>query len=145
VTHAVIESCRIKAEIVAADERETGQRLLLNFGHTFGHAIETGTGYGTWLHGEAVAAGMILAAGLSVQVAGLAPASLSRLRALVERAGLPLTAASLAPEAWADLMSRDKKVLGGAPRFVLLTALGHGIVREESVAREHLLRLSSSR
>ena len=85
VAHAVYESCRIKAEIVAADERETGERALLNFGHTFGHAIETGAGYGTWLHGEAVAAGMVLAAELSVRTNGL-PQPMTRAAAAACRA-----------------------------------------------------------
>ena len=87
--HAIDESCRIKAEIVAADEREAGERALLNFGHTFGHAIETASGYGEWLHGEAVAAGMVLAARLSRAAAGRSPApTRQRLRALLARARL---------------------------------------------------------
>jgi len=124
IAHAVCESCRIKAQIVAADEREHGERALLNFGHTFAHAIETATGYGTWLHGEAVAAGMLMAARLSQRVTGLAAADSDRLHALVARAGLPLTPPSLAPERWLELMRRDKKTDRGALRFVLLRTLG---------------------
>ena len=94
LAHAIGESCRIKAEIVAADERETGERALLNLGHTFGHAIEAGLGYGEWLHGEAVAAGMVLAAQTSARLGLLAAGDVARLRALlVARAGLPVAAA----------------------------------------------------
>jgi 3-dehydroquinate synthase len=131
VTHAVRESCRIKAEIVAADERETGERALLNFGHTFGHAIETATGYGTWLHGEAVAAGMVLACRLSTLVCGLTDADAERVAALVRRAGLPTEPPKLPESVWLELMGRDKKVEGGALRFILLEALGQGEVRED--------------
>lgn len=129
VAHAVLESCRSKADIVAADERESGRRALLNFGHTFAHAIEAGTGYGAWLHGEAVAAGMIMAAELSRRVTGLPVADNDRLRALVARAGLPVRPPSLPIARWLELMLRDKKVDGGRMRFVLLGALGSGLVR----------------
>jgi 3-dehydroquinate synthase len=129
VAHAVLESCRIKAEIVAVDERETGERALLNFGHTFGHAIETGEGYGTWLHGEAVAAGMVLAAELSVEANGLARKAADRLRDLIERAKLPVRAATLGADRYLELMGRDKKVKAGAIRFVLLAHLGRAVVR----------------
>ncbi len=87
--HAVTESCRIKAEIVAADEREAGERALLNFGHTFGHAIEAGVGYGEWLHGEAVAAGMVTAARLSARLGWIAEADVVRLSALLQRCATP--------------------------------------------------------
>ncbi len=92
---AIYESCRIKAEIVAADEREAGERALLNFGHTFGHAIETASGYGNWLHGEAVAAGMVLAARLSERTLGLATKDTMRLTALTARARLPVNPPAL--------------------------------------------------
>ena len=127
--HAIVESCRIKSEIVAADEREASVRALLNFGHTFGHAIETATGYGTWLHGEAVAAGMVLAAKLSQDLTGLAATEVERLRQLLERAHLPVEPPPIADERWLELMSRDKKVSSGALRFVLLEALGKATVR----------------
>jgi 3-dehydroquinate synthase len=128
MAHAIIESCRIKAAIVAADERERGERALLNFGHTFGHAIEAGTGYGTWLHGEAVAAGMVLAARLSQRFAGLPAAEGDRLNALVARAGLPVLPPALPLARWLELMRRDKKGDQGTMRFVLLHALGNGAV-----------------
>jgi 3-dehydroquinate synthase len=129
VAHAVIESCRIKAEIVAADERETGERALLNFGHTFGHAIETATGYGTWLHGEAVAAGMVLAAALSQRLSGLSSGDAARLLQVVKRAELPTDPPPLADDQWLELMLRDKKTESGKRRYVLLEALGHATVR----------------
>jgi 3-dehydroquinate synthase len=124
IEHAVAESCRIKAAIVAADERESGARALLNFGHTFGHAIEAAAGYGTWLHGEAVAMGMVLAAALSGRVTGFTAADISRLVALVGKARLPLRPPPLPYERWTELMSRDKKVESGAMRFVVLDAVG---------------------
>ncbi len=139
IAHAVMESCRIKADIVAADERENGERALLNFGHTFGHAIETAAGYGSWLHGEAVAAGMVLASRLSVHTAGLSVDGAERLRALVERARLPTAAPSLGSDAWLVLMSRDKKVEDGAMRFVLLETLGRATT-QRAVAREQLAK-----
>ena len=129
ITHAVVESCRIKAEIVAADERETGERALLNFGHTFGHAIETTTGYGTWLHGEAVAAGMVLASRLSVLASGLPSREAERVVQLVRRAGLPTEPPSLGLSTWLESMARDKKVESGAMRFVLLESLDRAEIR----------------
>jgi 3-dehydroquinate synthase len=128
LVHVVAESCRIKAEIVGADEREEGERALLNFGHTFGHAIETGVGYGEWLHGEAVAAGMVLAAELSQRLGLIAGADVERLRALLQRAGLPVDAPRLGVDRYVALMSRDKKVVAGAIRFVLLRGLGDAFV-----------------
>ena len=127
--HAIFESCRIKAEVVAADEHETGERALLNLGHTFGHAIENAAGYGAWLHGEAVAAGMVIAAQLSVRVAGLPLADAERLEALLARAGLPVAPPRLPLARWLELMSRDKKVEAGVIRFVLLEALGRAVLR----------------
>jgi len=124
LVHAVTESCRIKAEIVAADEREAGERALLNFGHTFGHAIETGVGYGEWLHGEAVAAGMVMAAKLSERLGTLQGAEVERLRVLLRRAALPVDAPPLGAERYLALMSRDKKVVAGSIRFVLLRGIG---------------------
>ncbi len=127
--HAIAESCRIKAEIVAADERESGERALLNFGHTFGHAIEAATGYGQWLHGEAVAAGMVLAAELSRRVTGLPADDALRLVRLLEASHLPVAPPPIPAARWLELMARDKKAEGGAMRFVLLDALGRAIVR----------------
>ena len=131
LAHAIFESCRVKAEIVAADEREEGERAILNFGHTFGHAIETATGYGTWLHGEAVGAGMVLAARLSGRVCGLASGETERIEALVASAGLPVAPPKLALDRWFDLMGRDKKVDRGRLRFVLLERLGRAVVRAD--------------
>jgi 3-dehydroquinate synthase len=128
LVHAVTESCRIKAQVVAADEREAGERALLNFGHTFGHAIETGVGYGEWLHGEAVAAGMVLAARLSQRLGLIAGADVERLRTLLQRAGLPVDAPRLGGERYLDLMGRDKKVVAGSIRFVLLRGVGDALV-----------------
>ena len=126
--HAVTESCRIKAEIVAADEREAGERALLNFGHTFGHAIEAGVGYGEWLHGEAVAAGMVLAAAFSARAGMISGSEAKRLSRLIERAGLPVEPPRLSVERWLDLMGRDKKVAHGRLRLVLLRAIGDAVV-----------------
>jgi 3-dehydroquinate synthase len=129
MSHAIFESCRIKAEIVAADERESGERALLNFGHTFGHAIETAMGYGVWLHGEAVGAGMVLAARLSERSTGFAAVDTARLVDLLLRARLPVSPPPLSLSRWRDLMAHDKKAQAGVVRFVLLAALGQGIVR----------------
>jgi 3-dehydroquinate synthase len=128
ITHAVLESCRIKADVVARDEREAGERAVLNFGHTFGHAIEAATGYRTWLHGEAIAAGMLLATRLSNRIAGLPPGEGARIARLIERARLPTQAPSIGFERWIELMSRDKKVDAGTRRFVLLDALGRASI-----------------
>jgi 3-dehydroquinate synthase len=127
--HAVRRSCELKAQVVAADERESGLRAILNFGHTFGHAIEAGLGYGEWLHGEAVAAGMVMAAELSVRAGTLVRSDAERVRALVARAGLPTTAPALAPERLIELMQVDKKAAAGRLRFVLLSAIGAATVR----------------
>ena len=136
IAHAVGESCRIKAGIVATDERESGERALLNFGHTFGHAIEAATGYGTWLHGEAVAAGMVLAAALSERVTGLPAAHARRIRALVRRAGLDRQTPSIQLDRWLELISRDKKTADRTMRFVLLSKLGAGVVRGDVAERD---------
>ena len=131
LTHVIECSCRNKAEIVAADEREAGMRALLNFGHTFGHAIETGLGYGTWLHGEAVAAGMAMAADLSRRLGWLPPAAVDRVIALLQRAGLPTGAPQqISPERFMELMAVDKKVIAGHLRLVLLKEIGRAVVTD---------------
>ena len=138
LTHAVKRSCELKARIVAADEREAGERALLNFGHTFGHAIEAGTGYGAWLHGEAIAAGMVMASELSLLMGHLKKTEVSRVRELLHRAGLPVKGPALAPEKLLELMSIDKKAAKGKTRFVLLEAIGRAALRadvEESRVR----------
>jgi len=122
--HAVRRSCELKAQIVAADEREAGQRAILNFGHTFGHAIEAGVGYGEWLHGEAVATGMVMAAELSVLVGTLPREDAERIRALIARVGLPVRGPALSADRYLELMQVDKKVAGRQMRFVLLEGLG---------------------
>lgn len=121
---AIERSCRAKAAVVMADEREAGIRALLNFGHTFGHAIEAGAGYGNWLHGEAVGVGMLMAADLSSRLGLLAPPAEERLRRLVAAAGLPTEAPALEADRFLELMAVDKKAQGGRIRFVLLRALG---------------------
>ncbi|MBI5331500.1 MAG: 3-dehydroquinate synthase [Betaproteobacteria bacterium] len=126
--HAIRRSCEHKAEVVAADERETGQRALLNLGHTFGHAIEAGMGYGVWLHGEAVAAGTMLAADLSRRMGLIHPTDQERMAALFRRTGLPVAAPSLSEAVYMDAMGVDKKVEGGRIRFVLFRRLGEAFV-----------------
>jgi 3-dehydroquinate synthase len=141
LAHAVRRSCEIKAEVVAADEREGGRRAILNFGHTFGHAIEAGLGYGRWLHGEAVGCGMVMAADLSRRLGLVDTAFVDRLRALCERAGLPVRAPSLGgAERWIELMRIDKKAEGGELRFVLIEQVGRAVVRgvPEPLLRETL-------
>jgi 3-dehydroquinate synthase len=129
VATAVERCCVMKAQIVAQDEREAGLRALLNLGHTFAHAIETHTGYDTWLHGEAVAVGLCLAADLSHRLGWLPAADAARCRALVARAGLPVQPpADLRPERFLELMGHDKKVRAGKLRLVLLRALGQAVV-----------------
>ncbi|NLD68342.1 MAG: 3-dehydroquinate synthase [Limnobacter sp.] len=126
---AIARSCEIKAEVVAADEREAGRRAILNFGHTFGHAIEAGMGFGNWLHGEAVGTGMLMAAELSRRLSLLDEAACARLHAAVAAAGLPLRAPGWPAERWLELMSVDKKAEQGTPKFVLLDGLGGTVVR----------------
>jgi 3-dehydroquinate synthase len=124
LAYAIRRSCEIKAEVVRQDERESGLRAILNFGHTFGHAIEAGLGYGEWLHGEAVGCGMVMAADLSVRMGYLSPAEQARLVALVKAAGLPTTAPILGESRWLDLMEVDTKNEGGQIKFILLKPLG---------------------
>lgn len=132
VAEAVRRSCQNKADVVAADERETGERATLNLGHTFGHAIETASGYGNWLHGEAVAAGMCMAARLSVRCGWLGPAELNRIIALIARAQLPTAPPpAISPARFRELMLHDKKNVGGRIRLVLLRALGQSCVTRD--------------
>jgi len=129
---AIHRSCRNKAEVVAADERESGVRATLNLGHTFGHAIETGLGYGNWLHGEAIAAGMVMAADLSHRLKWLAAADMARIEKLIQRARLPVRAPeTLGPARFLELMAVDKKVLDGRLRLVLLKHLGESVVTDD--------------
>ncbi len=124
LAYAVARSCEIKADIVRQDEREGGLRAILNFGHTFGHAIEAGLGYGQWLHGEAVGCGMVMAADLSARMGLIDAGAVQRIRALVAAAGLPVQAPDLGLARWVELMEVDKKNEGGAIKFILLKALG---------------------
>ena len=129
LAHAVQRSCEIKAEVVGQDERESGLRAILNFGHTFGHAIEAGMGYGAWLHGEAVGCGMVLAAELSAELGLVPPAFVQRLARLVSRAGLPVQAPYMPDAQWLELMRVDKKAEAGAIRFVLIDTPGRAVLR----------------
>jgi 3-dehydroquinate synthase len=131
LAHAVRRSCELKARIVAEDERELGARALLNFGHTFGHAIEAATGYGAWLHGEAVAAGMVMAAELSALMGHLKKTEVTRVRELLKRAGLPVSGPALAPERLLEIMALDKKAAKGRTRFVVLEAMGRAALRAD--------------
>jgi 3-dehydroquinate synthase len=124
LAHAVKRSCEIKASVVASDEREGGRRAILNFGHTFGHAIEAGLGYGEWLHGEAVGCGMVMAADLSVRLGKLDEAARRRLVRVIEAAKLPVTAPQLGDDRYVDLMKIDKKAEAGEIKFILLTRFG---------------------
>lgn len=137
LAYAVHRSCANKAEVVAADERETGERALLNLGHTFGHAIETGLGYGEWLHGEAIAAGTLIAAELSQRLGWLDAAAVSRIESLFVRCGLPVFGAPLGAARYMELMRHDKKVQDGKLRLVLLKAVGSAVVSD--VASEAMI------
>lgn len=130
--YAIERSCKNKAHIVAADETESGVRALLNLGHTFGHAIEAGLGYGKWLHGEAVAVGMVMAAELSRRRGWLNDAEVFRIRNLLQRAGLPVQGAALSLERYLELMSLDKKVFDGRLRLILLESIGLGRIADDS-------------
>ncbi len=124
LSYAIQRSCEIKADVVRQDEREGGLRAILNFGHTFGHAIEAGLGYGVWLHGEAVGCGMVMAADLSHRMGFIDAPAKERVLALVQAAGLPVKAPDLGIERWLELMEVDKKNEGGKIKFILLKPLG---------------------
>lgn len=129
--YAIVRSCQNKADVVGADERESGERALLNLGHTFGHAIENAMGYGVWLHGEAVAAGTIMAVDLSWRLGWLTESDVARSKALFTQAGLPVSGPRLGAQRYAELMGLDKKVANGKVRFVLLQALGRAVITDE--------------
>jgi 3-dehydroquinate synthase len=135
LAHAIRRSCEIKAAIVAADEREAGVRALLNFGHTFGHAIESAAGYGRWLHGEAVAAGMALAARFSARLGRIGMADAQRLERLLQRFDLPVAAPGFAVDTWLEYMGRDKKNESGRITLILLDALGSAAVVKDAPTR----------
>ena len=143
ITRAIRVSCEIKADVVTRDEREGGVRALLNLGHTFGHAIETATGYGTWLHGETVAMGMVMAADLSRRLGWIDSESAQRIRqVLEEKYGMPvIPPADINEERYLDLMASDKKVEQGTIRFVLLRGIGNGVIKggiDEQLLRQTL-------
>ena len=146
LAYAIERSCANKAEVVAGDERETAKdngRALLNLGHTFGHAIETGAGYGTWLHGEAVAAGTVMAAELSRRLGWLAADDVTRVRDLLSRAKLPVKGAPLGSDRYLDLMGHDKKVIAGRLRLVLLKGLGEAITWSEAPTQDILAAIDA--
>lgn len=132
LAYAIERSCRDKADIVAKDETEQGVRALLNLGHTFGHAIETGVGYGNWLHGEAIAAGMLMAADLSARMDWMSQDEVTRIRDMFVRAELPVTGPeSMTPEKFMNLMAIDKKVQEGVIRLILLKGIGNAIISDD--------------
>lgn len=134
---AIERSCTNKAEVVAADEHENGERALLNLGHTFGHAIEAGMGYGNWLHGEGVAAGTMMAAELSRLLGWLSTTDIERIERIFERAGLPVRGPKdLPPERYLELMQHDKKVQDGKLRLILLQSIGKGIISEVATSAQ---------
>jgi 3-dehydroquinate synthase len=136
LTHAIERSCSNKAELVTADETESGVRALLNLGHTFGHAIEAGLGYGEWLHGEAVAAGTVMAMELSRRLGWLNEADLARTVSLFKRAGLPVQGPGMGAARYMELMALDKKVAAGRLRLILLKAMGRGVVSADAPESE---------
>lgn len=132
LAYAIERSCSDKAEIVAKDETEQGIRALLNLGHTFGHAIETGMGYGNWLHGEAIATGMVMAADLSVREGWLTAGELDRVKAIFKRASLPVTGPEeMSAQQFMELMAVDKKVQDGVIRLVLLKGIGQAVISDD--------------
>jgi 3-dehydroquinate synthase len=131
LAHAIFHCCQIKARIVGRDERESGERALLNLGHTFGHAIEAATGYREWLHGEAVAVGLVIAAGMSQRLGALSGAEVERVAALLARAGLRVDAPQIGAARAAEFLSVDKKVQAGRVRLVLLAKLGEAYITGE--------------
>ena len=145
LAYAIERSCKNKAEIVAADERESGQRALLNLGHTFGHAIEAGMGYGAWLHGEAVASGMVMAARLSNKLGYISENDVDRTINIIERAHLPVKAPEkMSPDKFLKLMSIDKKVSDGVLKLILYKSVGHAIVTEDYTEAALLETISES-
>jgi 3-dehydroquinate synthase len=137
LAEAVKRSCEIKASVVAADEREGGLRAILNFGHTFGHAIEAGLGYGEWLHGEAVGCGMVMAADLSVRMGHLDEAARQRLVDVITAAHLPTRAPALGESRYVDLMRVDKKAEAGEIKFILLKRFGETLIGPAPDAAVH--------
>jgi 3-dehydroquinate synthase len=146
LAHAVQRSCEIKAWVVGQDEREAGVRAILNFGHTFGHAIEAGLGYGQWLHGEAVGCGMVMATHLSQRLGLVDAAFVDRITRLVKAAGLPVTGPALGADRYLSLMRSDKKAEAGDIRYVVIEAPGRAGVRPapEPMVRDVLAQCTSA-
>jgi len=144
ITEAIYRSCKNKADVVARDEHETGERALLNLGHTFGHAIENAMGYGVWLHGEAVGAGTMMAADLSQRLGWLTVPEVVRIRQLLTAAKLPLDAPKLGAEKYLNLMQLDKKVADGKIRLVLQQAIGKSVITSDYDAEKLKETLSLS-
>jgi len=145
LTHAIEVSCQAKADIVAADERESGQRALLNLGHTFGHAIENNLGYGEWLHGEAIGAGMCMAAQMSRQMQWMSDEDTQRTFKLIKKAKLPINAPdSISSEAFLALMSVDKKVMDGVLKLVLMKGIGKSIVTKDYSSEQLINAINSN-
>ncbi len=142
--YAISHSCANKAEVVVADEHENGVRALLNLGHTFGHAIEAGMGYGKWLHGEAVAAGTMMAAELSCQLGWISAADVERVERLFKRAGLPVVGPAMGADRFLELMQHDKKVQDGKLRLVLFKQIGQAVV-SDAAAPEEIVRAIDAR
>ncbi len=133
LVEAILKSCQNKADVVSADEREGGIRAILNFGHTFGHAIEAAQGYGNWLHGEAVATGMLVALDLSARMGWVDNSEVTRLKSLLDKSNLPVTVpVDMSNQQFLDIMAVDKKVLSGKLRLILLKSIGDAIVTEEA-------------
>ena len=128
LAEAVYRSCAHKARIVANDEKEQGERALLNLGHTFGHAIESYLGYGEWLHGEAVATGMVMAADLSQRMGWISAEDLTRTKNIIQRENLPIVCPQIPLDDFLAYMAHDKKVLNGQLRLVLMQAVGQAII-----------------
>jgi 3-dehydroquinate synthase len=145
LAHAVKRSCEIKARVVGADERESGLRAILNFGHTFGHAIEAGLGYGNWLHGEAVGCGMVMGAQLSMRLGLVDAAFTQRLEAIIDKAKLPTRSPALGADRFIDLMRVDKKAEAGEIKFVVIDRPGHAGVRgaPDSTVRDVIAHCSA--
>ena len=136
LAYAIHRSCLNKAELVVADEHENGERALLNLGHTFGHAIETGMGYGEWLHGEAISVGTMMAAELSCLLGWIGSADVIRIEALLLRVGLPVVGPALAVESYLELMQHDKKVQDGKLRLILFKQIGQAVVSNNASHRQ---------
>jgi 3-dehydroquinate synthase len=130
MAHAVLRSCEIKSAVVSADEREGGIRATLNFGHTFGHAIESGLGYGEWLHGEAVGCGMVMAADLSARLGHISKADAQRLKRIIASMHLPISPPKLGSQRFMELMQVDKKTEAGQIRYITLGSIGAARIQQ---------------